>query len=116
MRYIPHGAAHELTADTAARTREYARTILTGAARQDTTSHEGALALPFYDHSSDIIRAQQALSKIEYLVLVGIGGSSLGTEAVYEALRGELRGIELTVLDALSPARLSRLVNTLAVR
>lgn len=116
MRYIQHGTAHELTADTLGRGKEYARTILTGAMRQDTTSHEGALALPFYDNSSDIVRAQQVLSKIEHLVLVGIGGSSLGTEAVYEALRGELRGVELTVLDAISPARLTRLINTLAVR
>lgn len=116
MRYIPHGAAHELTADTSKRAKEYARTILAGAARQDTASHEGALALPFVDTSSDSARAQQALAKIEHLVLVGIGGSSLGTEAAYEALRGEVRGVEFTVLDAISPARLTRLVNTLAVR
>jgi glucose-6-phosphate isomerase len=114
MRYIPHGAADETAPETISQTEAYAQTILHGAERQDVSSHEGALALPFIDQSGDVVRATSYFSGIEHLVLVGIGGSSLGTEAVYEALRGTEQGIDLTILDALSPARLGRMMHMLA--
>ncbi len=116
MRYIPHGVAAEAAQETVPRAQAYARTILHGAERQDVSAHEGALALPFIDQSGDIVRATSSLSGIEHLFLVGIGGSSLGTEAIYEALRGAGKGVGMTVLDAVRPARLERALRMLAAR
>lgn len=52
---------------------------------------ESSINLPF-DTTLLEIRARAhellAVSKLKYIVLVGIGGSSLGTEAVYQALLG----------------------------
>jgi glucose-6-phosphate isomerase len=53
-------------------------------------------------------------SRLRYVIVIGIGGSSLGTEAVYHALRGTLDALsehlpKLIVLDTLSSLQLTGL-------
>ncbi len=56
-----------------------------------------------------IYRLRSKYKSLKHLVLIGIGGSSLGTEAVHEAL-GE-NGVVLDVLDAVSPYKLYQVVD-----
>ncbi len=53
-------------------------------------------------------------SRLRYVILIGIGGSSLGTEAIYTALRGTLDALsahlpKLIVLDTISSTKLTDL-------
>lgn len=41
--------------------------------------------------------------KFELIILVGVGGSSLGVEAIYRALRNKKKLIEILILDSLNP-------------
>ncbi len=55
--------------------------------------------------------AAKKASKLKYVVLVGIGGSSLGTEAVHAVLAGKTK---LLVLDTVSVSRLHEVKTELA--
>lgn len=75
------------------------------------TEHESALATWKDDlMQSEVMRIKQELGSITDLILIGIGGSSLGTEAIHEALRGEASP-RLYVLDSVSDFHLNEVVN-----
>lgn len=52
----------------------------------------------------------EALGSVRHVVLIGIGGSSLGTEAIHAALKG---GSSLHVLDSIEPHRIAALLEKL---
>jgi len=51
-----------------------------------------------------------ALGEVEHVVLIGIGGSSLGTEAIHAALKSN---VTLHVLDSVAPYRIKEIVTAL---
>jgi glucose-6-phosphate isomerase len=59
-------------------------------------------------HQRSIEKEIQRLRGAEHVILIGIGGSNLGTEAVYHALKTEKSG-ELTVLDQIDRESLENL-------
>jgi glucose-6-phosphate isomerase len=72
---------------------------------------ECSVILPF--EASEIKNTQKIasgfdLSKVKYLVLVGIGGSNLGAQAVYEALR-EKSQLEILFADTVSQKTLDKI-------
>lgn len=83
---------------------------------------ESSLNLPF-DTTLLEIRARAhemlAVSKLKYILVIGIGGSSLGSEAVYAALRGFIDHLEpeafprLIFLDTLESEYMERLLKVL---
>lgn len=83
---------------------------------RDVTEHEGALALPFLDTTGDRKRAELHLGKVRHVFLVGIGGSSLGTEAVFRAVTAAGSAVSLTLFDTVSQVRIDRAVRMLARR
>jgi glucose-6-phosphate isomerase len=83
---------------------------------------ESALNLPFDTTLLDIrARAQELLAvpKLKYVLLLGIGGSSLGTQALYDAFLGATHFVErgafprLFTLDTLESAYLQALLTML---
>ncbi len=79
---------------------------------KDYAVPEASLCLPDDDHIiRDVERARLRIAnkRLKYVILVGIGGSSLGTEAVYNACFGHYCMIEptrkptLIVLDTIDP-------------
>jgi glucose-6-phosphate isomerase len=58
-----------------------------------------------HDELANVAKKYKAVKEV---LLIGIGGSSLGTEAIHKALRGSEEN-RLTVLDTVSPSDLSRL-------
>jgi glucose-6-phosphate isomerase len=72
------------------------------------TSPESALTLPFVDATSIVSELHERIGKVRHVVLVGIGGSSLGSIAVASALTDTLSA-ELTLLDTLSDKHITRL-------
>lgn len=68
---------------------------------RDYTKHESALAIAGdTKYQNAITKALLPYSGVKHVVLVGIGGSSLGTDAVYNALKTSASP-SLTVLDDL---------------
>lgn len=55
-------------------------------------------------------RVAAVIGVVEHVVLIGIGGSSLGTEAIQAALKG---GKKLYVLDTISPHRIKEILEAL---
>lgn len=82
---------------------------------------ESALRLPFDKalfEKSKILAAKLSGPRLNYVVTIGIGGSSLGTKAVYEALFGTLDGFshfapKMLFAETCSPEYLSDLADIL---
>ena len=83
---------------------------------------ECSIFLPYdNDLYEQIIRAKEEKisSKLKYVVVVGIGGSNLGTKAVYDALQGHLETLnpnqfpKLLFADTTDPESISHLSNLL---
>ncbi|MFT5037319.1 MAG: glucose-6-phosphate isomerase, partial [Candidatus Azotimanducaceae bacterium] len=55
-------------------------------------------------------RVVSEIGAVRHVVLIGIGGSSLGTEAIHAALGSDVR---LHVLDAVAPYRITEVVESL---
>lgn len=78
---------------------------------------ESAINLPFDKSARDAVLAATEslgdLSVLRFVILIGIGGSSLGTEAVYKACRYGQKSAgpraELIVVDTVNPRTLERL-------
>lgn len=83
---------------------------------RDVTEHEGALALPYLDTTMDRERVRKHLGEVSHVFLVGIGGSSLGTDAVFRAVSARGSDVVLTIFDTVSDARILRAVRMLAER
>ncbi len=83
------------------KTRAYAQKLATWSKKAQYTVPESALAIiQDADYQQAIRTALQPFKAVRRVVLVGIGGSSLGTEAVYNALKTP-KSPALTVLDSI---------------
>jgi glucose-6-phosphate isomerase len=84
---------------------------------------EDSLRLPMDGHVLEEVTHMAErfwTSRLKYVVLVGIGGSNLGTKAVYDAVRGvedayTAHTPKLLMLDTISPSTLAAVVGALAV-
>jgi len=93
------------------------------AVMQDLTARREAGKLPFYDLPSDetSIAACEALAsdlrdRFTTLVVLGIGGSALGTRAAIEAVPADLRAAgarRVEVLDNIDPSSISQVLDSL---
>ncbi|MBI5798960.1 MAG: hypothetical protein HZB10_03435 [Candidatus Yonathbacteria bacterium] len=90
----------------------YSEHLIRVAAEMDYEAREASLCLPNDStimHESELVRSRVANKKLKYVILVGIGGSSLGTEALYNASFGHYDAIDptrkpqLIVLDTIDP-------------
>lgn len=113
MRYLQHTAIQNDSVDNVFLYREELKLIVE---TRDVGVHEGALTLPFVDSVSDIDRAKKYVGEADAVFLVGIGGSSLGTEAVFQALSAQDANVTLTVFDTVSSDRIERAVRMLVRR
>lgn len=88
---------------------KYSKFVASVSTKTDYMKHESALAIPL-DHSyqKDIAKKIAPLKGAKHIVLIGIGGSSLGTEAVYAAL-AFTTSPSLLVLDAIDSEALTKL-------
>ena len=74
----------------------------------DTPEYSLYYAKDFELHSK-INEIKKKFKNIKHLILVGIGGSNLGTEAIHEVL--DNGKVELSVLSAISPYNLSKVLD-----
>lgn len=95
------------------RYREHVQTVIQ---ENDTTQSEYSLAhIQSPDLHDTLDKLKKDFKKIEHLVLVGIGGSNLGTEAIHEALPHNK--VQLHTLDTVSAFDIQQLLEKLkAVR
>lgn len=97
-----------------ARMREYTAHIARVIKNHDYTSPESSLAISADKTYQNHIRTTlRRFSGVRHVVLVGIGGSSLGTEAVYHALKTN-KSPSLTVIDTLDEESISAFRDRLA--
>ncbi|MCR4285624.1 MAG: hypothetical protein NUW00_01885 [Candidatus Kaiserbacteria bacterium] len=88
-------------AEALVRSREYTKFIKGLRKMTDYTLHEASLFVPGDTEYQVYIQSSlKPFKNVKHVVLVGIGGSSLGTEAVYHALRTE-KTPELHVIDSI---------------
>ncbi len=84
----------------------YRKEIIERVVQKDYTAPEAALVTPFdHAHRERAEEISRTLGTVRHVVLVGIGGSSAGTEAVYQALRTK-DSPTLHVLDVLNAEHL----------
>lgn len=90
----------------------YRMTIRQSEAANDLSVPESSLyyAKDFALHES-IAEAKKKFKKINHLILIGIGGSSLGLEAIHLAL-GE-KEVRLTVIDTVAPYKIGAVLEEL---
>lgn len=90
--------------DTAKSLKEYIAYLEDVARRNDYSFFESSINLPFdsklLSKVKDII-SRKNTGKLKYVIVIGIGGSNLGTIAIYEALYGKLDGFLKTRLPKL---------------
>ncbi len=110
MRHLAHTGSYTSVADDISL---YEETLRVAVDLQDLTVPEASLILPFLDHSDDIRRAKEQFGNIRHLFVVGIGGSSLGIEAVASAFPYSATAV-LTVFDTLSVARIEHTLSDIA--
>ncbi len=61
---------------------------------------------------ADLKEIKEKFKKTKYLLLIGIGGSSLGTEAIHQVLdKGK---VDLIVLDTISPYKIENFLNKIS--
>jgi len=69
-----------------------------------------------YQDISDISKYAESISQ-KSIVVVGIGGSSLGAKAIYEfLLNHQHRTRNLYFLDTVDPQKISKCINTLSIK
>ncbi len=120
-------ATHTLIDDaeltkTAASLNEYRAHLQAVAQKTDYADPECSLQLPSDD--GQLERAQALVEAIktptlQYIVVIGIGGSNLGTQAVYDAIAGSMsllydRLPKLLFLDTVSDERMTAVVRILS--
>ncbi len=106
--YHPHIQAKNISAYTK-KTKAYTDTLLSIIKDKDYTRHESALAIPGdTKYQNTITKSLAKFGDVKHVVLIGIGGSSLGTQAVYDALKTHTSPT-LLVLDALESSSIDTL-------
>jgi len=110
------GVPQDALTDKLKRLAEYQHTLHAALSDTSYTTHEAALAAP--SDEAAILEAETVAKDIggelKTVFLVGIGGSNLGTEAVYDALHGHLDALScshtprLIVFDTIEPRALER--------
>lgn len=90
---------------------KYTATLLKLLKKNDYSTHESSLVVPSDDaYQKEIIKSLARFKGIKHVVLVGIGGSSLGTEAVYRALAFKTSP-SLIVLDTINAESIQQFEN-----
>ena len=96
---------------------KYLQTVAAIASEHDYSRHESALAVIGDEgYQNYIIEKVSHLKKANHIILVGIGGSSLGVQAVFGAFAGDIHA-HLLVLDAItesSPRSLKKFLKTVS--
>ncbi len=86
------GFSQEEISTTAEKLHEYREHLRHVVAAKDYSAKEAAIILPhddsYFEHVRSIAYAYQS-SQLKYVIVVGIGGSNLGTKAIYEAVLAE---------------------------
>jgi glucose-6-phosphate isomerase len=85
----------------------YVRQLQEVAKLNDYSMDESSINLPFDENTLKemySVSKEYSLSAIKYLIIIGIGGSSLGTKAVLKALRKENREPEVLFLENITEA------------
>ena len=92
--------------------RRYRELVATTIDEHDTSQHEYALAHVADPTLHDTVDAtKKAFKKIKHLILIGIGGSNLGTQAVHDVLGEE--GVTLHTLDTIAPHLITDILHEL---
>lgn len=112
MRHFVHTGSYTSVADDISL---YEESLRVAVDLQDLTVPEASLVLPFLDARADIRRAKERFGNLKHLFVVGIGGSSLGIEAVASAFPYSTTAA-LTVFDTLSVARIAHALSELKQR
>ena len=110
MRHLVHTGSYTSVAEDISL---YEESLRVAVELQDLTVPEASLVLPFLDVSADIRRAKEQFGNLKHLFVVGIGGSSLGIEAVASAFPYNTSAA-LTVFDTISVARIEHALTALA--
>lgn len=88
---------------------KYSETLIGSAQKKEYSTHESSLAISGdATYQRAITKALVPFRGVTHVVLVGIGGSSLGTEAVYHALKTNTSPV-LTVLDTINAESITQL-------
>lgn len=111
MRHLVHTGSYTSVAEDISLYEEALRMVVD---LHDVTAPEASLVLPFEDHSEDIRRAKEQFPHLKQLFVVGIGGSSLGIEAVVAGFPYSTTAT-LTIFDTLSVARIEHTLAQLAL-
>ncbi len=94
-----------LITETSQKLSEYIKHLNEVAKKNNYEDDEASINLPFdeslFQKISDL-KGKKVSSKLKYLVIIGIGGSNLGTKAVYDALFG--------FYDILQPSRYPKMI------
>ena len=89
----------------------YRSDVSTCIENSDFSKPESALATwKDSDLKTSVAEIKDTLGEVEHVVLIGIGGSSLGVEAIHAALKSNTT---LHVLDSVAPYRIREIVETL---
>ena len=99
--FSEHGIEKKTHATMRAKTRAHAKKLSRALDSTGYATPESSLALPSDTrYQNAITKAVAPFKKVSHVILIGIGGSSLGTEAVYAALAPHTAPT-LTVLDTI---------------
>lgn len=111
--FSEHGIEKKTYATMRTKVRAYTKKLSRAVKSTGYTTPESSLALA-YDtrYQNALIKAIAPFKKVSHVVLIGIGGSSLGTEAVYAALAPH-NAPTLTVLDSIDDEAQSILASDL---
>jgi glucose-6-phosphate isomerase len=108
--FSQHGIEKKTHASMRTKARAYAKKLARAVESKGYTTPESSLALAGDTrYQNAITKAVTPFKKVSHVVLIGIGGSSLGTEAVYAALAPH-NAPTLTVLDTIDDEAQAMLV------
>lgn len=123
MKYIhPHGLAPVMEQEELrAHATEYVATMRRAMSDKNYVLPESSLRLPFDNdlfEKSRLLAGKLATPNLSYVLVIGIGGSYLGTKAVYEAMCGTVDGYspslpKIIFIDTCSPEFLGDLTGIL---
>jgi glucose-6-phosphate isomerase len=99
IRYDEQLQSNQDFQDLLTSTKDYAARLRTVAASGEYQEYESSMLLPSDQQLlADVqsLAAEKANDRLRYHIVVGIGGSNLGTKAIYDALHGAYESLEPT--------------------